>query len=43
MEKFETEERRKLPESDVLLGTPVLDFHEAEDAKYRSGHGGKSK
>lgn len=43
MEKFETKERWKLPKSDVLLGTSLLDFHETEDAKHRSGNCRKSK
>lgn len=41
MEKSEAEKRWELPEGDVLLSPPLLDFHETEDAKYRSGHCGK--
>lgn len=41
MEKSEAEERWELPKGDVLLGPPLLDFHETEDAKHRSGHCGK--
>lgn len=43
MEKSEAKERRELSEGDVLLSSPLLDVHEAEDAKHRSGNCGKSK
>ena len=43
MEKFETKERWELPKSDVLLGAPVPDLHEAEDAEHGSGDCGESE
>lgn len=41
MEKFETEARRELPESDVLPGAPLSDLHEAEDAEHGPGDCGE--
>lgn len=41
MEKSEAEERWELPEGDVLLSAPLLDFHETEDAEHGPGHCGE--
>lgn len=43
VEKLETEERRELPESDVLPSASLLDIYETEDAEYRPGNRGESQ
>lgn len=43
MEKSEAKERWELSKGDVLLSPSLLDFHETEDAKHRSGNRGKPK
>lgn len=43
VEKLEAEERRELPEGDVLPSAPLPDVHAAEDAEHRPGHRGESQ